>query len=631
MGKPFEQELSKIEETIEWSNNQNIKSLSESLMTLYGPIVIIGSGGSFSACVYLELLFESKGLWAKSVTPLEFLSKPHFNRNVNVIFISARGMNKDILNSFRAAVSRECKTIVAITMNAKSRLTEAAKNHRLDNIFSFSPPAGKDGFLATNSLVAYFTLFYRVFQDLKYSYILDNDYTSLDLSNCSFNNDTTLLVIYNSYSKPAALDFESKCSEAALFPVLLADFRNFAHGRHNWFNKKENSIVVSFANQDDRNLKDRTLDKLPKQISCIDVSANSTGVTSTIDLLIKSFFLINRLSKIQEIDPGKPRIPKFGRDLYNLSYLTSIKPKSSLKSSLSPKIYTALSRKFQISDFSLMKNQDIESAVIKYRSFISQMRKAKFTMLAFDYDGTLCSTKKRFDPPPQEIIQNVWNILSAGVYVCVVSGRGDSLRDLLQKAIPQQYWQNVIVGYYNGADIGLLSNNELPNSSKILNSDIEIADNILSPLIDETKFEYRLRPNQISIFVKRGISYREFSRLLEVISGLLDKRLKVLRTSHSIDIIPSKNSKLSALSWYYKHSINWSHEAQSVLCIGDRGKYPGNDYELLSTPFSLSVDEVSHSLESCWNLAPVSTKNFHATLYYLTKIELRDGFFKIKI
>ena len=34
--------------------------------------------------------------------------------------------------------------------------------------------------------------------------------------------------------------------------------------------------------------------------------------------------------------------------------------------------------------------------------------------------------------------------------------------------------------------------------------------------------------------------------------------------------------------------------SNASLCIGDRGQWPGNDFELLSTPFSLSVDEISN-------------------------------------
>ena len=62
-----------------------------------------------------------------------------------------------------------------------------------------------------------------------------------------------------------------------------------------------------------------------------------------------------------------------------------------------------------------------------------------------------------------------------------------------------------------------------------------------------------------------------------------------------------------------------------MLTIGDRGRWPGNDYNLLSTDFSLSVDEVSFSQMSCWNLCMPGECGVQGTLYYLRSIEVENG------
>jgi hypothetical protein len=36
--------------------------------------------------------------------------------------------------------------------------------------------------------------------------------------------------------------------------------------------------------------------------------------------------------------------------------------------------------------------------------------------------------------------------------------------------------------------------------------------------------------------------------------------------------------------------------------VGDRGAWPGNDYEILRAPLGLSVDECSLDPDSCWPL-----------------------------
>ena len=44
--------------------------------------------------------------------------------------------------------------------------------------------------------------------------------------------------------RSAAIDLESKLTEAALMPVQVADFRNFAHGRHHWLAKRGGETAV---------------------------------------------------------------------------------------------------------------------------------------------------------------------------------------------------------------------------------------------------------------------------------------------------------------------------------------------------------------------------------------------------
>ena len=66
-----------------------------------------------------------------------------------------------------------------------------------------------------------------------------------------------------------------------------------------------------------------------------------------------------------------------------------------------------------------------------------------------------------------------------------------------------------------------------------------------------------------------------------------------------------------------------------ILCIGDRGRFPGNDYELLSHTFALSVDEVSANASSGWNLAPPGCRGVAATLFYLAHIKLQADTFSL--
>ena len=71
----------------------------------------------------------------------------------------------------------------------------------------------------------------------------------------------------------------------------------------------------------------------------------------------------------------------------------------------------------------------------------------------------------------------------------------------------------------------------------------------------------------------------------------------VLTLGHSLDIAPVGISKLELI----RH-LPEMLTPREVLCIGDRGRWPGTDWQLLNREFSLSVDEVSSALDRGWNL-----------------------------
>ena len=53
------------------------------------------------------------------------------------------------------------------------------------------------------------------------------------------------------------------------------------------------------------------------------------------------------------------------------------------------------------------------------------------------------------------------------------------------------------------------------------------------------------------------------------------------------------------------------------------------NFELLATPFSLSVDRVSTDLDSCWNFLPRGVSHQHGTVLYLETVRLREGHFQL--
>jgi hypothetical protein len=99
--------------------------------------------------------------------------------------------------------------------------------------------------------------------------------------------------------------------------------------------------------------------------------------------------------------------------------------------------------------------------------------------------------------------------------------------------------------------------------------------------------------------------------------------LRVLRSSHSVDVIPGVSSKMRVLEEVLRRT------GPEILAIGDRGCWPGNDYEMLTTPFALSVDEVSPDPDAAWNLAPAGQRGVGALLHYLEAVRFEGRAFRI--
>jgi len=630
MGKPYSDELQKIDDTYKWALNLEVDNLDDlNYLLCEKPMFVIGSGGSSSACALLTLLHQDQGLMASDITPLELqYSKKAINKESNVVFISASGKNTDILLAFDTVVTLEPFFILNICLMKNSLLGKKSAQFSISKILEFDNPAGKDGFLATNSLIAYFTVLsklYGIKPELKSlipsATYLDNVSTFVD----SLYEDFTIVVLYAGWSRPVAIDLESKFSESGIGNILLSDYRNFGHGRHNWFDKKKKqSAIVALVSKDEEEIAQKTLDLLPASIPKLIVNSDHQKANASLDLLAKSFFLVEAIGKIKNIDPGRPGVPDYGSKLYNLRYSKLLREKSKF----SEKLKTAIMRKHGTlcfleheSSLALWKNA--------YEKFLKQLNSASFKGIFLDYDGTLCSADERFVPPRKEIIEKLNFFLSEGIIIGIVTGRGKSVRIELQKFIERDFWKSVIIGYYNGAQIAPLDEDSMPimKNSDSLFSDIEktlTAEPLVSSFID-----IDVRHGQVTVLVKdKKMSKIVKSVLLDLLYNKFRFRIQILESSHSIDIISSETSKNSIFKYCDE---NFGH-TNNYLCIGDRGKYPGNDYQLLSNKFSLSVDQVSHDPHSCWNLASKGKNCVEATLEYFDAITpTEDSFFKIKL
>lgn len=638
MGKPYAAEISELPRTFAWAMARDITALRQAVRTSgLHPLLAIGSGGSLTAAHALAALHRHwTSRLAAVATPLEAVTEP-LEEEVATWLISAGGRNVDILAAFRTLVAREARQLCVLCGREGSSLMELAREHAHVDAIVFEPPSGKDGFLATNSLLTVVTLLSRAYKE-EYA---EHDANSKSLHAAvepalspaselvsSWHAEIerlwcreTILVLYGPESRIGAIDLESKFTEAALGNLQIADYRNFAHGRHHWLAKRGTSSgVLALVAPGDRDLGERTLRLIPRDVPTARIYLEGSGEALSITALLAAFHVAGWAGIARGIDPGRPAVPEFGRRLYNLPILKR-RPQLAIPH-IRDEDAVAIERKAGLSLVRL----DHRGALAEWRTALTAFRKrlahARFSGVVLDYDGTLVDPRDRFVPPKPPVIDELSRLMEDGACVAIATGRGASVRRDLQKCLPRSLWSRLLVGYYNGAEVAGLDDDSVPNGANGAGA-------ALAPLARALRSQSELaeiakqtdRPHQITIEARQPVPENrlwDVAHQVILMTGI--SGVTVTRSSHSIDIVTSDVSKLNVV-----RNMRRTVGDGAILAIGDRGRWPGNDYELLREPFALSVDELSVDPETCWNLAPRGQRGVSATLAYLRALESAPG------
>lgn len=590
------------------------------------PLISIGSGGSQSTAALIADLHQTKfGQVARAETPLGAASYLRTLKPASIIMVSAGGRNPDILGIARVAVESEPASLLAICSTKNSPLARLVSGYARGLCFDMELPTGKDGFLATNSLVALSIVALRAYgygsQDLPQSFEPAPSTNRANPRNKKSENANRffaarhLIGLHGAHSRSAAFDLESKLIEAGLVSVQLADYRNFAHGRHHWLAKNQDSAVVAFASEDETSLAERTLKLLPHQIPSLLISSRLGGHAAWVDLQAAVFHLVAKFGDARRVDPGRPGVPEFGRRIYHLNAFAH--SKTDLKS-------TAMGRKSKS-----WGHEDVgylEKLDVAFSQICEKFRSARFQGLVLDYDGTVCDHVDRFGAIPKEMAEALNRVVEAGFLLGFATGRGKSVRQALQSAIIKSAWQRVHIGYYNGAVVAGLEDDLQPVKNCQVAAPLQQANDALAKC-DQSLFELSVRSQQITVEARIPMDIRWlWSRVVQCLEEAGVNGVKVVASTRSVDVVLEGTSKLAVVRALQKIRPN-----STFLRIGDRPSWPGNDAQLLSQDFSLSVDEVDGSPSSAWNLAPAGILGAAALRFYLAQLEFSRDYFSIRL
>jgi len=611
MGRPYAQELATLPDSIAWAQGLDTGVLARFVRLSRGlPLVAVGSGGSAAAAHFAALLHRHYTLApAQHATPLEVLLTVPMLAQSAVLLLSASGRNQDVLFTSRAAIGAEVPALACITASPDNPLSRNVEQYTRGFPFAEQIPTGKDGFLATNSLIGTLVVLARAYE----LPAVTIDCRPPNVEDLGAEPARSAIVLHAGWSSPIATDLESRLHESTLLNAQTSDYRNFGHGRHLWLARRsEETIVVALVTPETKSLADRTLRHIPTGVPVIRLSSQLEGPWASVELLASALHWTGALSESQSIDPGRPQVPGFGRRLFHL------RPPRLPRSKTSPAIRRKLLRLGSVDDAT---EAVYENALTNY---VQSLERAEFGAVVLDYDGTLCPTEHRFGPLPPEMATECCRLLNGGLRIGVATGRGKSVREALKTAIPSELWSSVLIGYYSGSDVAALTDDHAPNKQRPRAASIASFAEILTsdPLLSELA-EVEVRPCQITVSLRASASPADLQAYISDLLVLCPTSLQLLRSGHSIDLIPADVSKTQVVE-----RVGRDVAPRSVLCIGDQGAWPGNDSQLLGHEFSLSVDQVSSSLQSCWNLAPQGVLGAPAALLYLRALQGERGSFR---
>lgn len=515
---------------------------------------------------------------ARPCTALELVDLPQLAERGALLF-SSSGKHPDaqrVLADFRRARFRPA--LVLTHREPGDLQTRAGADTSIVQLPALDQP---DGFLATGSVLQMTVALLRAY--------LDDPPLPASLSGDA-DDETRLrgevLVLTSPALAAVATDLEVRLVESGLAAVQVADYRNFAHGRHTGFARRLDEVtVIALSDPASDELASGTTAALPTNADVRRWHHEGPWPEALIGLLLRSMRLAGEEGERVGLDVGRPNVPVFGRQLYRLP----------LGRRLPEHLAGSVERKL----LALGAGDSDEVRGIyqaAHQHWQEQLLAQRFRGVVLDYDGTVCFTSRRYMLPGTPVREGLLRLLQHGALLGFASGRGQSLHRDLRRWLPQPLWDKVLVGLYNGAILVRLDE-PLPDLRAPTAWSGAVAAALAAlPLIDRLQIEER--GAQVTVEVVRGGVHHGY--LPEVVREQLASAgvdAQVVASGHSVDVIRPETCKTAVLDAVGDVC------GGAVLAVGDQGQIGGNDHALLAHAlFSVTVDRCSADPTRCWYL-----------------------------
>ena len=329
----FADSLNMISEALKWAEGQDIRQLRDFFMDdSQKPLYCLASCGSYSAVDYAALLYEANQGMAKALTPLSLSSvSDDVLKASKILFTTSEGRGHDEKYVAKRAAKANPENTCAIVREGGDD-NDVVKILRKvgSRWFVYDWLSQPGSFIATIDTVCKFGLFYRAFTGE--NEILDKFSVNQTPKHCfsycprvegsipRLKDIKNYIVLYNGWSRPVAVDFESKMIESGIASVQLCDYRNWCHGRFIFLSKHmEDSALVLFLTPqekefvknliDGKSWRGKKADIFPCNTPIIKVESDFASPLASIDLLIKMYVLFNDIANANGEEPCKPHNP----------------------------------------------------------------------------------------------------------------------------------------------------------------------------------------------------------------------------------------------------------------------------------------------------------------------------------
>jgi hydroxymethylpyrimidine pyrophosphatase-like HAD family hydrolase len=635
----FSTKLDETTRTIELVLGQDLGPLAAAIEGgVSKTTVAVGSGGSAISAEYLGLCRRTLGSAPTLVqTPMEFVLADGSLVDSDVFLFSAGGNNPDILAALETAIARGARALRVVTSNRAGELARTCADLPYTKLYVLPTADTKDGFLATHSVASSITAI-LVATDLASksdrSASLGQDFLAAAegvlaadsreaMAQCfaSLRKTDTIVLLEDPRLSTVGLLIETSVWETALCSIQRTDHRNFAHGRHVWLqHRSDDAFIISIVGPESIGIWKAIEELVPENVRRLCLDVKNCGRFENAVGMLRGLTIVEALGKATAIDPAKPGVGPFAGEIYDSRLLLDLT--EVLPSAVRHK--RAAMAKADLADAGSL------SLIESFDCLRARLRTARFRGLILDYDGTVVSAAGRFDPPTRAVIEEIERLLDGGMRLAFATGRGGSAAEKLREVIPVKFHPDILVGYYNGADIRTLDvdirTSPLPPAAVI----IEVGE-----WIDENSdlfvLEPKLRRSSVQVTIElAGISdvaefHRRFTRRFG--SNL---EVRMARSAHTIDVCLSRTCKTNVFRQLA--GTGGGIPPESILCVGDSGDALGNDYALLGMPFGLSVDQVCCRPEAGWALFGAALTGPGALLHILRALRSEpEGGFKIDV